>query len=142
MPSYCLKRYTSAPEKCSAIYRTGILRHLYLCLCVEKPTEQQPNMSREYKTPKQVIYVCTGDKCKKRGGKDAGKAFRELCKSYGLKNDVEIIKTDCTDRCKLAPVVCIQPQNLWLYEVNEHKEPQLFQQHVLNAQKKDDLSKI
>ena len=92
-------------------------------------------MSREYKIPKQVIYVCTGDKCKKRGGKDAGKAFRELCKNFGLKNDVEIIKTDCTDRCKLAPVICIQPQNLWLYEVSEYKVQNIFQQHILNNQK-------
>src|SRR5688572_25280847 len=92
-------------------------------------------MSREYKTPKQVIYVCTGSKCKKRGGKELGKAFRSLCKSFGLKEEVEIIKTDCTDRCKLAPVVCIQPQNLWLYEVNEYKVQNIFQQHILNSQK-------
>ena len=92
-------------------------------------------MGRENKTPKQVIYVCTGDKCKKRGGKDVGKAFRSLCKYFGLKNDVEIIKTDCTDRCKLAPVVALQPQNLWLYEVSEYKVQNLFQQHILNAQK-------
>ena len=124
------------------MYPIRNLRQLYLYLCVENPTEQHLNMSREYKTPKQVIYVCTGDKCKKRGGKDAGKAFRELCKSYGLKNDVEIIKTDCTDRCKLAPVICLQPQNLWLYEVIEHQVPRLFQQHDLNAAKKDDPSKI
>jgi len=112
-------------------------RQLYLYSCVQKTLKQQPEMSREYKIPKQVIYVCTGDKCKKRGGKDAGKAFRELCKSYGLKNDVEIIKTDCTDRCKLAPVICIQPQNLWLYEVSEYKVQSLFQQHILNNQKKE-----
>ena len=112
-------------------------RQLYLHSCVQKTLKQQPEMSREYKIPKQVIYVCTGDKCKKRGGKDAGKAFRELCKSYGLKNDVEIIKTDCTDRCKLAPVICIQPQNLWLYEVSEYKVQSLFQQHILNNQKKE-----
>jgi len=92
-------------------------------------------MSREYQTPKQVIYVCTGSKCKKRGGKDLSKEFRSLCKSCGLKEDVEIIKTDCTDRCKMAPVVCIQPQNLWLYEVSEYKVQNIFQQHILNSQK-------
>ena len=90
-------------------------------------------MGREHETPKQVIYVCTGSKCKKRGGKELSKAFRSLCKSFGLKEDVEIIKTDCTDRCKLAPVVCIQPQNLWLYEVSENKIQAIFQQHILRS---------
>jgi NADH:ubiquinone oxidoreductase subunit E len=93
-------------------------------------------MSKAFKTPTQVIYVCTGSKCKKKGGKDLIKAFRDLAKGAGLKDEVEIIKTDCTDRCKYAPIVSFQPQNIWLQEVPELRARQLFQEYVLSPAQK------
>ena len=97
-------------------------------------------MSKSFKTPTQVIYVCTGSKCKKRGGKDLSKIFRELAKGAGLKDEVEIIKTDCTDRCKYAPIVSFQPQNIWLQEVPEIRARQLFQEYVLQPAQKQNPS--
>ena len=88
-------------------------------------------MSKPFKTPQQVIYVCTGSKCKKRGGKEISKLFRDRIKSAGRQDTVEIIKTDCTDRCKFAPVMSFQPQNIWLKEVTEHQALQLLDQYVL-----------
>ena len=87
-------------------------------------------MSKAFKTPRQVIYVCTGSKCKKRGGKELSKLFRTEAKAAGFKDDIEIIKTDCTDRCKYAPIVCFQPQNIWLQEVSELEARQVFQQYI------------
>lgn len=87
-------------------------------------------MSKSFKTPQQVIYICTGSKCKKRGGKELSKLFRDRVKNAGLKDTVEIIKTDCTDRCKFAPVLSIQPQNIWLKEVSEPQALQVFEQYV------------
>jgi (2Fe-2S) ferredoxin len=29
------------------------------------------------------------------------------------------LKTECTDRCKHAPVACLQPQNVWLIEFGD-----------------------
>ena len=92
-------------------------------------------MSKVFKTPQQVIYVCTGSKCKKKGGKELSKIFRDLAKTAGLKDTVEIIKTDCTDRCKFAPVLSIQPQNIWLHEVNETMGRQIFNQYITAAPK-------
>ncbi len=91
-------------------------------------------MSKSFKTPQQVIYVCNGSKCKKRGGKELSRIFRDRVKSAGLKDTVEIIKTDCTDRCKFAPVMSFQPQNIWLKEVNEYQAQQLLDQYVLHPQ--------
>ncbi|MGV3589595.1 MAG: (2Fe-2S) ferredoxin domain-containing protein [Adhaeribacter sp.] len=88
-------------------------------------------MSKVFKIPQQVIYVCAGDKCKKRGGKEIGKLFRSMAKAAGLKDTVvEIIKTDCTDRCKFAPVMSIQPQNIWLHDVTETQATQIFNQYI------------
>ncbi|QMU30749.1 (2Fe-2S) ferredoxin domain-containing protein [Adhaeribacter radiodurans] len=92
-------------------------------------------MSKPFDIPQQVIYVCAGSKCKKHGGKDVGKLFREQAKSAGLKDSIEIIKTECTDRCKFAPIVSIQPQNVWLHDVMEYQVPQLFRQYLLTSPK-------
>jgi (2Fe-2S) ferredoxin len=97
-------------------------------------------MSKVFKTPQQVIYVCTGSKCKKKGGKELSKLFRNMAKAAGLKDTVEIIKTDCTDRCKFAPVMSIQPQNIWLHDVNEAMAGQIFNQHIGNPTKTENPS--
>lgn len=93
-------------------------------------------MSKTFHIPDQVIYVCDGSKCKKRGGKEIGKMFRGLIKDAGLQDQVEVIKTDCTDRCKFAPVMSLQPQNLWFHDVAETRARQLFQEQILPAVQK------
>ncbi len=92
-------------------------------------------MSKGFNIPEKVIYVCTGSKCKKKGGKDLGKMFREMIKDMGLKGKVEVIKTDCTDRCDYAPVMSMQPDNAWLNYMNEEKAKQAFNDHILNSTK-------
>lgn len=89
-------------------------------------------MSKAFRIPKQVIYVCTGSKCKKRGGKELSKLFRSQNKAAGLKDVVEIIKTDCTDRCKFGPIISLQPQNMWLQEVTEGMARQVYQEQILH----------
>lgn len=88
-------------------------------------------MSKSFNTPDKVIYVCTGSKCKKKGGKDNGKALRTFIKEAGLKGSVEVIKTDCTDRCDFAPVMCFQPENIWMHHVTEQQAKQAFEEHIL-----------
>lgn len=94
-------------------------------------------MSKNFPIPKQVIYVCCGSKCKKRGGKELSKLFRSQIKDARLDDDVEVIKTDCSDRCKFAPVMSLQPQNLWYHDVTEMQARQLFQEQVLAAKKQN-----
>lgn len=90
-------------------------------------------MSKNFPIPEKVIYVCTGSKCKKKGGKDLGKLFRDMIKEMGLKGQVEVVKTDCTDRCDFAPVVCMQPDNAWMPQMNETKAKEAFQEHILHT---------
>ena len=96
-------------------------------------TTVKPYMSKSFPIPDKVIYVCTGSKCKKKGGKELGKFFREMIKEAGLKGQVEVVKTDCTDRCDFAPVVCMQPDNAWMPQMNEAKALEAFQEHILRA---------
>ena len=89
-------------------------------------------MSKTFKTPDKVIYVCTGSKCKKKGGKENGKALRNLIKEQGLKGQVEVVKTECTDRCDFAPVMCFQPDNYWMHHVTETQAKEAFEEHILH----------
>lgn len=75
-------------------------------------------MSKEKHTPEKLIYICTGEKCKKRGSKEISKLLKRLAEEQGL-DDVGIIKTHCTDNCKQGPVVCLQPLNAWHFHVTE-----------------------
>ncbi len=94
-------------------------------------------MGNESIIPEQVIYVCTGDKCKKRGGKEIAKSFKSLIKENKLQKRAEVIKTDCTDRCKFGPVVCFQPQNDWHLQVDVFKVEALFSEKALSQMNPD-----
>lgn len=88
-------------------------------------------MSKSFNTPDKIIYVCTGSKCKKKGGKELGKMLRSMIKDAGLDDRAEVVKTDCTDRCDFAPVICLQPANIWLAQTNEEKAKAAFQTYIL-----------
>lgn len=66
--------------------------------------------------PDNIVFVCTGSKCAKRGGKDCYKSLKSYLKENKKKNEIELIRIECTDRCKIAPVLNLQPQNMWLTE--------------------------
>lgn len=94
-------------------------------------------MGKEGKIPGQVIYVCSGGDCRKNGSRDISKKLKSLIKDNDLKGKVEIIKTDCTDRCKHAPIFAIQPQNCWFShrKTNDQLE-EIFKNHLLTQSKK------
>lgn len=89
-------------------------------------------MGKEGKTPKAVVYTCTGSSCKKKGGKEIGKFLKSRIKQEGLKNEIEVIKTDCTDRCKLSPVICFQPGNIWLTQEGVNQIEKVFEEEILS----------
>ncbi|HEY9488748.1 MAG TPA: (2Fe-2S) ferredoxin domain-containing protein [Chryseosolibacter sp.] len=77
-------------------------------------------MSKEKHTPTKIVYICTGEKCKKRGSKEIAKSLRDFTKHHRL-GDLGVIRTHCTDNCKHGPVVCLQPGSEWHFHVDEHK---------------------
>jgi (2Fe-2S) ferredoxin len=64
-----------------------------------------------------TLFFCDGSKCGKY--KELRKYAKDRLKELGLKDQVEIIKIECTDRCKSAPIVCAQPQNQWIAQARE-----------------------
>lgn len=80
--------------------------------------------------PEKVIYICDGKKCGKY--KEIRKGFKNAIKENGLKHRVEVVRMDCTDNCKCAPVVCLQPQNVWIGEVEEREIPAILSSFFKN----------
>lgn len=70
----------------------------------------------KFHTPQNTIYICQGSKCSKRGSRELYKNLKHYLKGRGAKEDLELIVTECTDRCKYAPVLAAQPANIWLKE--------------------------
>ncbi|MDB5062367.1 MAG: (2Fe-2S) ferredoxin protein [Mucilaginibacter sp.] len=71
----------------------------------------------KFTVPDKVLFVCTGSKCGKRGGKDMYKAAKKFAKYSPL--NIEVCRIECTDRCDYAPVCTISPGNIWLKEYTE-----------------------
>ncbi len=69
----------------------------------------------KFRIPENTLYICVGSKCSKKGSKDLCKSLKSYLLKQGI-DDVELIKTECTDRCKFAPVLAAQPANIWLKE--------------------------
>lgn len=58
------------------------------------------------------------------------KSAKAFAKHYAGNNEIEVIKTECTDRCKFAPVCSIQPGNIWLKEYSEKDVLKLLQKAI------------
>ena len=71
----------------------------------------------KFTVPDKVLYVCTGSKCGKKGGKEMYKLTKAYLKHSG--ENIEVIRTECTDRCDYAPVCAVQPGNTWLKEYHK-----------------------
>lgn len=96
-------------------------------------------MGKEFQRPEKIFYICTGSKCGKRGGKSNSKLIRGLIKDAGLKGNMEVIKTDCTDRCKFAPVMCVQPDNQWYKEVDEKMATEIFKKALGDSEESGNI---
>jgi (2Fe-2S) ferredoxin len=84
-------------------------------------------MSRD-KKPEYILYVCCGSKCKKRGGKHLYKQLKKSAKEKSLRRTIQVIKTGCTDRCKMGPIVAVMPENEWHFHVQEEGAIALFKE--------------
>lgn len=71
------------------------------------------------------VFACNGSKCGKH--KDFRKHLRNEIRSR-VRADVEIFRMECTDRCKFAPVLSLQPHNIWFYNCDESSVEHIVQE--------------
>ena len=58
---------------------------------------------------KSVLFVCSGKTCEKEGSGKIYDALRELVRSSGEKNQIEVHKCECLGPCKKGPNVYAFP---------------------------------
>jgi (2Fe-2S) ferredoxin len=101
---------------------------------VEKPRKKDATRV------KYTVFCCQGSDCVKDGAKDTLKALRSEIRARGLKGDVHVIKTQCTDKCKDAPVLiaCSACGHgpcgaVWYRKVDEKDAVRIVEEHLLNG---------
>ena len=61
-----------------------------------------------------LVIICHGSDCAKKGAKSIGKQARRTLRDLGVKKETLVTRTKCNGMCKLAPIACLQPHDVWL----------------------------
>lgn len=81
------------------------------------------------------VLVCIGDSCASDGQGMA--LFIELKRKLtelGLDTgDARVLrsKVGCLGICKSGPLICIQPDGVWYYDINSEKLDRIIEQHLI-----------
>ena len=81
--------------------------------------------------PDRHVFVCTGDDCRKRGGKKLCKALKEGLGEAGLKRQVKVMEVDCFDQCAHGPIALVYPDRVWYAGLREDDAPEVVDQHLV-----------
>lgn len=105
-------------------------------------------MSEHAVKPKMMDYqrhitVCVGPRCTEN---EEGQALYDLLgdklKAAGLTredNRVKRTRATCFGTCKIGPLLCVQPDGTWYYNVTPENLERIIDKHLVGGQKVDDL---
>ena len=86
---------------------------------------------------KRQVYVCLGPRCTAAGAWRSYDKLREALHANGLDNPgderVMVVRTACQHPCNLAPLVSVQPDNVWYGELDETRVHAIVQSHFMQG---------
>jgi (2Fe-2S) ferredoxin len=89
------------------------------------------------------LLVCTGPRCTADGQSQAlFDSLGEKFKAAGLNEGelrVKRSRVSCFAACKGGPIVCVQPDGTWYYNVTPDNMDRIVDQHLCNGQPVEDL---
>ena len=89
------------------------------------------------------LLVCTGPRCTQHGeSQQLFDALGAKFKAAGLdQGDLRVKRTrvSCFAACKGGPVVCVQPDGTWYYNVTPENMDRIITQHLVGGQPVEDL---
>jgi (2Fe-2S) ferredoxin len=74
--------------------------------------------------PKKVL-ICLGRSCHKYDSEQVFAAFRE-----NLLPEIELVPVACLGQCGNGPMVLIESEQIWYYQVHPDEVPLIIQQHL------------
>ena len=77
-----------------------------------------------------VVLVCSGSSCRKAGAKKLAKKTRGWLEKLGAARSTHIVRTQCNGLCERAPVVCLQPANVWLSRATKKSTRRAIVKHL------------
>ena len=80
--------------------------------------------------PEKHLFVCTGDDCRKRGGKKVCKAFKEVLDDRGMKRLVKVMEVDCFDQCAHGPMAIVYPDGVWYSDLKADDAEEIVDRHL------------
>jgi (2Fe-2S) ferredoxin len=80
--------------------------------------------------PERHLLICTGDDCRKHGGKKLCKAFKEAIDDRGLKRRIKVMEVDCFDQCAHGPIALLYPDAIWYAGLSTRDAETIVDQHL------------
>jgi len=81
------------------------------------------------------LLVCVGDRCTQNGeGQALYDQLKDKLKAAGLdKGALRVKKTraTCFGTCKSGPLLCVQPDGVWYYDISSEKLDKIITEHFL-----------
>jgi (2Fe-2S) ferredoxin len=95
---------------------------------------EKPKMS-DYR---RHLLVCTGPRCTLNGESQAlfdslGAKFKAAGLDQGALR-VKRTRVSCFATCKAGPIVCVQPDGVWYYNVNDTNLDRIIHQHLIGGE--------
>ena len=89
------------------------------------------------------LLVCTGPRCTQDGASQAlfdslGEKFKAADLHEGALR-VKRSRVSCFAACKGGPVLCVQPDGTWYYNVTDVNMDRIIEQHLVGGQVVQDL---
>ena len=89
------------------------------------------------------ILVCVGERCTQNGeGQALFDSLGEKFRAAGIDNGALRVKRSratCFATCKSGPLLCVQPDGIWYYNVTPENLDRIIQQHFINNEPVEDL---
>ena len=115
------------------------LEKIPLAECDAEITLEKPKMGNY----KRHLLVCVGPRCSGQGeSQQLFESLGEKFKAAGIDNGtlrVKRTRTHCFATCKSGPLLCVQPDGIWYYNVTPANLDRIIEQHLKHDQPVEDL---